>query len=64
VEDGVTGLLTSNDPADVAKSMRRLLGDRSLAERLAGCARKKVEEKFSIEHMVNDTIRVYQRILA
>ncbi len=29
VEDGVTGLLTSNDPADVAKSMRRLLDDRS-----------------------------------
>jgi glycosyltransferase involved in cell wall biosynthesis len=64
VEDGVTGLLTSNDPADVAKSVRRLLDDRSLAARLAGCARKNVEEKFSIEHMVNDTIRVYERILA
>jgi len=64
VEDGVTGLLTSNDPAEVAKGMQRLLGDRSLAARLAGCARNKVEAKFSIDHMVNDTIRVYERILA
>ncbi len=64
VEDGVTGLLTSNDPVEVAKSMQRLLGDRSLAARLADCARKKVEAAFSIDRMVNETIRVYERILA
>jgi len=63
VEDGVTGLLTSNDPVEVAKNMRRLLGDRSLAARLAGCARKKVEAQFSISHMVSETLRVYERIL-
>src|SRR5260370_29939565 len=45
VEDGITGLLTSNDPVEVAKSMQRLLADRSLASRLAGCARKKVEAR-------------------
>jgi glycosyltransferase involved in cell wall biosynthesis len=64
VEDGVTGLLTSNDPIEVAKSMQRLLGDRSLSSRLAGCARKKVETQFSIDDMVNETLRVYERILA
>ena len=64
VEDGVTGLLTSNDPIEVAKNMQRLLGDRSLASRLAVCARKKVEAQFSIEHMVNETLRVYEMILA
>jgi hypothetical protein len=63
VESGVTGLLTSNDPAVVAKNMRRLLSDRSLAARLAGGARKKVEEQFSIDHMVSETLRVYERIL-
>jgi glycosyltransferase involved in cell wall biosynthesis len=63
VEDGVTGLLTSNDPAEVAKNMQRLLGDRGLASLLAGCARKKVEAQFSIDYMVNDTLRVYERIL-
>jgi glycosyltransferase involved in cell wall biosynthesis len=64
VEDGVTGLLTSNDPVEVAKNMQRLLGDRPLASRLASCARKKVEAQFSVEHMVNETLRVYERILA
>jgi hypothetical protein len=62
VEDGVTGLLTSNDPVEVAKHMRRLLGDRSLRARLADCARKKVEAQFSIGHMVSETLRVYERI--
>jgi glycosyltransferase involved in cell wall biosynthesis len=64
VQDGVTGLLTSNDPNEVAQSMRRLLSDRSLAARLAGCARKNVEAKFSIDRMVNETLRVYERMLA
>ncbi|HEY6392235.1 MAG TPA: glycosyltransferase family 4 protein [Bryobacteraceae bacterium] len=64
VEDGVTGLLTSNDPAEVAERMRRLLGDRPLATRLAGCAKKRVEAKFSIDRMVSGTLRVYERILA
>jgi hypothetical protein len=64
VEDGVTGLLTANDPIEVAKNMRRLLGDLALAARLAGCARKKVEAQFSIDHMVSDTLRVYERILS
>jgi Glycosyltransferase Family 4/Glycosyl transferases group 1 len=64
VEDGVTGLLTSNEPADVANCMHRLLGDRSLAARLAASARKTVEEKFSIDHMVSGTLRVYEKILA
>lgn len=64
VEDGVSGLLTSNDPSEVAQCMQRLLGDRSLASRLAGCARRNVEAKFSIDRMVSETLRVYERILA
>jgi len=64
VEDGVTGLLTSNDPIEVAKGMRRLLDDRPLASCLASCARKKVEAQFSVDQMVNETLRVYERILA
>jgi glycosyltransferase involved in cell wall biosynthesis len=64
VEDGVTGLLTANDPIEVAKNMRRLLGDLALAARLAGCARKKVEGQFSITHLVSETLRVYERILS
>lgn len=39
VEDGVTGLLTFNDPEAIAKTMRKILSDRSLASQLAARAR-------------------------
>lgn len=63
VEDGVNGLLTSNEPASVATAIQRLLADRPLAARLAACARMRVEKEFSIDRMVNDTTRVYERLL-
>jgi glycosyltransferase involved in cell wall biosynthesis len=63
VADGVTGLLTSNEPVAVAEGIQRLLAEPALAARLAACARTRVEQEFSVERMVNDTVRVYERIL-
>ncbi len=63
VQDEVTGLLTSNEPEQVAKNMQRLLGDHALAARLAASARTRVEREFSIDRMVSGTVRVYERIL-
>ena len=63
VEDGVTGLLTSNEPQAVAKQIQRLLTDRQLALRLAARARSRVEKEFSLDRMVSETLRVYERIL-
>jgi glycosyltransferase involved in cell wall biosynthesis len=63
VQDEVTGLLTSNEPEQVARSMQRLLGDRALAARLAASARTRVEREFSIDRMVSGTVRVYERIV-
>jgi len=63
VQDEVTGLLTSNEPERVAKNIQRLLGDRSLAARLAASARTRVEREFSVDRMVSGTVRVYERIL-
>jgi len=63
VEDGVTGLLTSNEPQAVAKQIQRLLTDRPLALRLAARARSRVEKEFSLDRMVSETLRVYERIL-
>ena len=63
VEDGVTGLLTSNEPQAVAKQIQRLLTDRPLALRLAARARLRVEKEFSLDRMVSETLRVYERIL-
>ena len=63
VEDGVTGLLTSNEPEAVARQIQRLMADRPLASRLAARARSRVEREFSLDRMVNETLRVYERIL-
>jgi glycosyltransferase involved in cell wall biosynthesis len=63
VADGVTGLLTDNEPKAVATQIQRLLTDRPLASRLAASARSRVEKEFSTERMVNQTLRVYERIL-
>jgi hypothetical protein len=64
VEDGVNGLLTSNEPEAVAQAMRRLVGDGMLASRLAARGRVRVEKEFSVERMANETLRVYERILS
>jgi glycosyltransferase involved in cell wall biosynthesis len=63
VQNEVTGLLTSNEPEQVAKNMQRLLGDHALAARLGASAKTRVEREFSIERMVSGTFRVYERIL-
>ena len=63
VEDGVTGVLTSNEPQAIARHIQRLLADRPLAQRMAARARSRVEKEFSTERMVHDTLRVYERIL-
>lgn len=63
VDDGATGLLTSNEPPAIAKQIQRLLADRPLALRLAARARSRVEKEFSLERMVNETLRAYERIL-
>jgi glycosyl transferase family 4/glycosyl transferase family 1 len=63
VEDGCTGLLTSNEPEAVARQIRRLMDDRPLALRLAVRARTRVEQEFSIDRMVRETLRVYERMV-
>lgn len=63
VEDGCTGLLTSNEPDEVARQIRRLLQDRPLALRLGTHARARVEQDFSVDRMVAETARVYERMV-
>jgi len=64
VEDGVNGLLTSNEPEEVANAIQRLLSDRELRARLASRARVRVEQTFSIDRMLRETVRVYDRVLS
>jgi hypothetical protein len=64
IEDGVTGLLTTNDPASIAERITRLLNDPVLARRLSTAARIRVEKDLTIDHMVNGTVQVYERMLS
>jgi len=64
VEDGVTGLLTSNRIRDIASGLQRLLTDCALTAQLASTARNRVAGDFTVERMVNETLHVYERILS
>ncbi len=64
VEDGRTGLLVENTPEAIAAALERLLGDREFARELGARARRRVEEKFSVQAMVDNTLEVYRRVLA
>jgi glycosyltransferase involved in cell wall biosynthesis len=55
--------LTSNEPETIARCIRHLMDDRAFALRLAARGRARVEKEFSVERMIDNTIRVYERIL-
>jgi glycosyltransferase involved in cell wall biosynthesis len=64
VEDGVTGLLVPpSDPARLAAAIERLLADAPLRARFATASRRRFEEHFTIERMVQQMIRLYRRLL-
>jgi glycosyltransferase involved in cell wall biosynthesis len=63
IEDGVNGILTSNLAEAVAECVRRIESDPDEAARLGANARRTIEERFTVERMVDDTIAVYRRIL-
>jgi glycosyltransferase involved in cell wall biosynthesis len=64
IQDGVDGLLV--DPRDVegmAVALGRVLGDAGLRQRLGAAARRKVEQKFTVEHMARAYERIYLDVL-
>jgi L-malate glycosyltransferase len=60
ITDGVSGLLVApGDPEALAVAVGRLLEDATLAHRLGRAARQVVEQRFTLERMVDDTERLY-----
>ena len=59
-----TGLLTGNDPAQIAEALRKLAGDPELARRLGRSGLDLVESQFTTSHMVAGTVSVYERMLS
>lgn len=64
VEHERTGLLTENEPASVRSAIERLMDDTVLAQRLAENARRQFEARFTVDHMVDATMAVYQEFAA
>lgn len=62
VEHERTGLLVENNPEQIAAALRHVLDDLPHAKLMAEAARAQVQARFSLDTMVSDTIRVYERI--
>ncbi len=63
IGDGENGLLTKNSADAIAAKIMRLANDSDLAGRIAHNARHTIETRFSEAQMVQNTIRVYRRLL-
>jgi len=64
IENNVDGILI--EPGNLKELKERImevLRDEELAKKLGKNARKKVVEKFSLDRMVEDTIKVYEEVL-
>jgi L-malate glycosyltransferase len=65
IEHGQSGLLVSGpEVPEIVAAVRQLLLDPSCARRLAVAGRARVSTNFSAEHMVENTLHVYEQLLA
>jgi glycosyltransferase involved in cell wall biosynthesis len=61
VEDGETGLLVPpRDDAALEAAIVRLLEDAALRERFGRAGRARISQHFSVDHLVTETLRVYE----
>jgi glycosyltransferase involved in cell wall biosynthesis len=64
VADGETGLLVPpRDPMALAQALRQLIMNPGLACDLGHCGRRRLEQRFTVRKMVEDTVKVYQSVL-
>ncbi len=61
---GQTGLLVENSPGAIAEAVRTLLSDRDLAVSMGRAGRRRVEERFTLELLVQRTLEVYHEVLS
>jgi rhamnosyl/mannosyltransferase len=63
--DGETGLVVEpRDPWALAEAIKRICGDQDLYRRLADGGRRRAGEVFTVKHMLDATIEVYESVLA
>jgi glycosyltransferase involved in cell wall biosynthesis len=65
VQDEETGYLVPRGNVDVLRDrLARLLSDPAQRVRLGANARRRYEERFTLEHFVSQTLAVYRNVLA
>ena len=63
VEDGVTGLLvTPRDPVTLADGIEKLVRNRTLCQEMSRAAVARVQDKFTMDRTVLETLRVYESL--
>ncbi len=64
IDDGKTGLLVMpKDPEGMAKAVIRILQDPQLSSLMVAGSQKRIDERYTIKHMADATIGVYQEVL-
>jgi glycosyltransferase involved in cell wall biosynthesis len=62
VEDGVTGrVVPVRDPAALADALAEVLTDAGKAQAMGSAGRRRFEERFTAERMVDETLAAYER---
>jgi len=65
VEESVTGFLVPpGNPEPLARALARFLDQSALAERMGAAGRRRYENRFSLKPFGDETLKVYERILA
>jgi glycosyltransferase involved in cell wall biosynthesis len=63
IDDGVNGLLTSQDPNELAEKMSFLLSNPAKCEAMGNAGWNKVQEKYTWERLARKTLDVYEQLL-
>lgn len=62
IEDGVTGLLVPpENPRALSDAIQKLIADPSLREKFGSALTSKVTHDFSLERMVDETVKIYTK---
>ena len=62
--DELAGLYVRNEPEDVARAMRKMRDDADFARSLIRAGQRRVAEQFTLQHMVEGTLKSYERAVA